>query len=104
MWSPPMWPQVLGVGEQPTLTRVTRWTHAMPTYTVGHLERVTAVETALSDIPGWYAAGSALHGVGVPECIADGRKAARRGGGRHRLGHGIPVACGPWPTRQRMTW
>jgi oxygen-dependent protoporphyrinogen oxidase len=69
--------QVLGVRGRPALTRVTRWTHAMPTYTVGHLDRVTAVETALADIPGWYPAGSALHGVGVPECIADGRTVAR---------------------------
>jgi oxygen-dependent protoporphyrinogen oxidase len=49
----------------------------MPTYTVGHLDRVSAVEAALGDVPGWYPAGSALHGVGVPECIADGRRAAR---------------------------
>ena len=68
---------VLAVDGQPALTRVTRWTHAMPTYTVGHLDRVTAVETALAEGPGWYPAGSALHGVGVPECIADGRKVAR---------------------------
>ena len=68
---------VLGIGGQPVLTRVTRWTHAMPTYTVGHLDRVAAVESALADVPGWYPAGSALHGVGVPECIADGRRVAR---------------------------
>jgi oxygen-dependent protoporphyrinogen oxidase len=68
---------VLGAGGQPALTRVTRWTHAMPTYTVGHLDRVAAVEAALADVPGWYPAGSALHGVGVPECIADGRRVAR---------------------------
>ena len=68
---------VLGIGGQPVLTRVTRWTHAMPTYTVGHLDRVAAVEAALADVPGWYPAGSALHGVGVPECIADGRRVAR---------------------------
>ncbi len=68
---------VLGITGQPTLSRVTRWTHAMPTYTVGHLDRVSAVEAALGDVPGWYPAGSALHGVGVPECIADGRRAAR---------------------------
>ena len=42
-------------------------------------DRIYAEErkTALADIPGWYPAGSALHGVGVPECIADGRKVAR---------------------------
>jgi oxygen-dependent protoporphyrinogen oxidase len=68
---------VLRISGQPTLSRVTRWTRAMPTYTVGHLDRVSAVEAALGDVPGWYPAGSALHGVGVPDCIADGRRAAR---------------------------
>ncbi len=68
---------VLGITGQPSLARVTRWTHAMPTYTVGHLGRVAAVERALAEVPGWYPAGSALHGVGVPECIADGRRVAR---------------------------
>lgn len=68
---------ILGIDGQPALTRVTRWTQAMPTYTVGHLDRVSAVEAALADVPGWHAAGSALHGVGVPECIADGRRVAR---------------------------
>ncbi|HYN56532.1 MAG TPA: protoporphyrinogen oxidase [Motilibacterales bacterium] len=68
---------VLGIGNRPSLTRVTRWTQAMPTYTVGHLDRVAAVEAALAQVPGWHAAGSALHGVGVPECIADGRRVAR---------------------------
>jgi oxygen-dependent protoporphyrinogen oxidase len=49
----------------------------MPTYTVGHLGRVAAVESALAGLPGWQVAGAALHGVGIPECIADGRRAAR---------------------------
>jgi oxygen-dependent protoporphyrinogen oxidase len=69
--------RVLGITGQPTLSRVTRWTQAMPTYTVGHLDRVAAVEAAVADVPGWHTAGSALHGVGVPECIADGRRVAR---------------------------
>ena len=68
---------VLGIDGPPALTRVTRWTHAMPTYTVGHLDRAAAVDAALAEVPGWYPAGSALHGVGVPECIADGRRVAR---------------------------
>ncbi len=68
---------ILGIGGQPTLTRVTRWTNAMPTYTVGHLDRVAAVDAALAEIPDWHVGGSALHGVGVPECIADGRRLAR---------------------------
>ena len=67
----------------PELVRITRWQGVMPSYTVGHLARVAAVETALADRPGLRIAGSALRGVGVPDCIADGRrqvwpKASRR--------------------------
>jgi oxygen-dependent protoporphyrinogen oxidase len=47
----------------------------MPKYTVGHLNRVKTVEEALQNTP-WRVAGSALHGVGVPDCIADGRAQA----------------------------
>ncbi len=68
--------EVLGIRGEPRLARVSRWEDAMPTYTVGHLRRVAEVEATLSSLPGWFAAGSALHGVGIPECIADGRRAA----------------------------
>jgi oxygen-dependent protoporphyrinogen oxidase len=67
---------VLGISGEPTLRRVTCWRQAMPTYTVGHPERVATVDSALRKVPGWHVAGSALHGVGVPECIADGRRVA----------------------------
>ncbi len=59
----------------PRCSPASRWTAAMPTYTVGHLDRVAAVEAALPARV--VIAGSALHGVGVPECIADGRRVAR---------------------------
>lgn len=67
--------EVLGVAIDPILTRVTRWRSVMPVYTVGHLDRVAAVDAALGPHPGWHVAGAALHGVGLPECIADGRRA-----------------------------
>ncbi len=56
----------------PTATWISRWRGIMPKYTVGHLGRAKAVEEALEATP-WRVAGSALHGVGVPDCIADGR-------------------------------
>jgi oxygen-dependent protoporphyrinogen oxidase len=62
----------LGATAGPTATWVSRWRSVMPKYTVGHLDRVRTVEEALHDTP-WRVAGSALHGVGVPDCIADGR-------------------------------
>ena len=66
---------VLGTRLDPVLTRVTRWRGVMPIYAVGHLDRVAAVEAAVAPLPGWHVAGAALHGVGLPECIADGRRA-----------------------------
>ena len=43
----------------------------MPKYTVGHLDRVAAVDAGLAGQPSWTVAGSALRGVGIPDCIAD---------------------------------
>ena len=68
---------VLGVRELPLATRISRWPAMMPKYTVGHLGRVTAAETGLAHLPGWRLAGSAIRGVGVPDCVADGRRQAR---------------------------
>jgi oxygen-dependent protoporphyrinogen oxidase len=69
--------QVLDASAPPTRAWVDRWRRAMPVYTVGHLARVATVDAELAGLPGWHVAGSALHGVGLPECIADGRSAGR---------------------------
>lgn len=67
---------VLGARRPPVLTRVARWSGVMPKYTVGHLGRVAAVERGLAQLPAWRVAGSALRGVGIPDCVADGRRQA----------------------------
>jgi oxygen-dependent protoporphyrinogen oxidase len=67
---------VLSIREEPSLTRIARWPAMMPKYTVGHLDRVAAADAGLAHLPGWRLAGSALRGVGVPDCIADGRRQA----------------------------
>ena len=67
---------VLGVTEAPSLVRVARWPSMMPKYTVGHLDTVAAAEAGLAHLPTWRLAGSALRGVGVPDCIGDGRTQA----------------------------
>ena len=69
---------ILGAHQPPTLTRVTRWVGVMPKYTVGHLDRVAAVDAGLAGQPSWTVAGSAQRGVGIPDCIADGRAAVSR--------------------------
>jgi len=65
---------VTGVRAAPMLTQVERWPAGYPQYDVGHAGRVHALEAACP--PGLFLAGSAFHGVGVPDCIASGARAA----------------------------
>lgn len=66
----------LGIRGLPMLARVSRYPAAMPHYTVGHLDRVAAAEAALARFPALRIAGGAYHGVGLPDCIGQGRAAA----------------------------
>jgi len=68
----------LGLRGEPTLARVSRWTGAMPRYTRGHLDHVAAAEAALAPFPGIALAGAAYRGVGIPDCVTQGRAAAER--------------------------
>jgi len=45
---------------------------------VGHLARLEAIERALARHPGLFVTGSGFRGVGIPDCIADGRATARQ--------------------------
>jgi protoporphyrinogen/coproporphyrinogen III oxidase len=65
-----------GITGAPVATHVQRWGGGLPQYGVGHLDRVRAIEEGLP--AGVAVAGSALHGVGVPACIATARAAAER--------------------------
>jgi oxygen-dependent protoporphyrinogen oxidase len=78
---------VLGTTEPPGLVRIARWPEMMPKYTVGHLDTVAAADAGLAHLPNWRLAGSAVRGVGVPDCIADGRRqVALALSGRTRVG------------------
>jgi oxygen-dependent protoporphyrinogen oxidase len=66
----------LGLRGEPILARVARWPHAMPRYTIGHLDRVQAARAALAATPGIVLAGASYGGVGLPDCVAQGRAAA----------------------------
>jgi oxygen-dependent protoporphyrinogen oxidase len=67
---------LLGVTAEPALTCVRRWPDSMPQYAVGHLDRVSKIERAVEGIPGLTLAGAYLRGVGIPDCIASGERAA----------------------------
>jgi oxygen-dependent protoporphyrinogen oxidase len=67
---------ILGLEDEPRLARVHRWREALPRYAVGHPTRRAQIERRLASIPGLYLAGAAYRGVGIPDCVRDGEKAA----------------------------
>jgi oxygen-dependent protoporphyrinogen oxidase len=70
--------RTLGARGEPSLIRIARWVGAMPRYTVGHLERLASIEAALADEPAVVLAGAPYRGVGIPDCVSQGRAAAGR--------------------------
>lgn len=58
-----------GVTVRPDFTEVIRWPRGIPQYTVGHLERMAAIDAALARLPGLHLAGNAYKGVGLNDCI-----------------------------------
>lgn len=68
---------------------VTRHVEGFPQYEVGHVEWVRAVEEAAERAGGLAVAGATLRGVGIPACIAGGRRAARLA-----LAHLPPASAG----------
>ena len=69
---------ICGVTAEPGYVEVNRWMRAMPQYTLGHLERLTQIEAALSRYGGLILTGAGYRGVGIPDCIRDGAVAAER--------------------------
>jgi len=73
--------RVLGANPEPNRAWVIRWEHGIAQYTVGHLDRVAAVEAAAANA-GIDLAGSPYRGVSVNDCIKQARAAATRLAGR----------------------
>lgn len=69
--------KLLGIDRRPELTRVYRWDRANAQHTVGHRQRLSAIEDRLTGLPGLFVTGAGFRGVGIPDCVADGRATAR---------------------------
>jgi oxygen-dependent protoporphyrinogen oxidase len=65
-----------GVTAKPAEWRVSRWGGGLPQYSVGHLDRVRRIRTAVAEVRALAVCGAAYDGVGVPACIRSGRQAA----------------------------
>lgn len=70
--------EVLGVHGEPDFMRICRYERSMPQYHVGHLDRVARIDKLTAQHPHFAIAGISCHGVGVPDAIASGERAAER--------------------------
>jgi oxygen-dependent protoporphyrinogen oxidase len=68
--------EATGVRGAAMASRVTRWGGGLPQYTVGHLDRVARIRSAVASQPGLAVCGAAYDGVGIPACVATARAAA----------------------------
>ncbi len=67
---------LLGARLAPDFASVRRYVRAMPHYYVGHLDRARTIEARAARLPWVRLAGNGLRGVGVPDAIASGLRAA----------------------------
>ncbi|MBM6617185.1 protoporphyrinogen oxidase [Bacillus suaedaesalsae] len=66
---------ILGITEDPDFIEITRWKESMPQYMVGHKERVEKMKAGVREkLPNLYVTGSSFEGLGLPDCINQGKK------------------------------
>jgi oxygen-dependent protoporphyrinogen oxidase len=68
--------RLMGVTAEPSFTRLARWPRSMAQYTVGHQQRMLRVSELVAKLPGLHLAGNAYSGIGIPDCVRLGKKAA----------------------------
>jgi protoporphyrinogen/coproporphyrinogen III oxidase len=68
---------VIGLGIEPEHSQVSRWRRAMAQYAVGHQQRIERIAARVAGLPGLRLVGNAYDGIGIPDCIRLGRKAAK---------------------------
>jgi oxygen-dependent protoporphyrinogen oxidase len=68
---------VISTEAVPEHAQVSRWRRAMAQYAVGHQERMQRIMERVALVPGLRLAGNAYDGIGIPDCIRLGRKAAK---------------------------
>ena len=70
--------RIMGITCAPEFVRIFRHKRAIPQYVVGHAHRLQKISAALSGDPGIILTGNAFEGIGLNDCVANARKAARQ--------------------------
>ncbi|MBB3111163.1 oxygen-dependent protoporphyrinogen oxidase [Paenibacillus phyllosphaerae] len=70
---------ILSIQRKPLFCEISRHYGSMPQYLPGHLDRITKLEEQVGTMyPGIIMAGKSFRGVGIPDCIRQGRDAAKK--------------------------
>ena len=69
---------IMNISSPPQKSWIYRWPQGMPQYIMGHLERLEAIDKITNTHPGLYLAGAGYRGIGIPDCINQGRQAAAK--------------------------
>ncbi|MDE2491911.1 MAG: protoporphyrinogen oxidase [Elusimicrobia bacterium] len=88
--------RALGLGDAvPEAAKTARWLKANPQYDVGHAQRLERLASCLRGHPGLVLAGCSYFGVGLPDCVRSGLRAAERAlGGRRGRNRHEPLPAG----------
>ncbi|MBV8904613.1 MAG: protoporphyrinogen oxidase [Acidobacteriia bacterium] len=68
--------EIAGIDAAPLFVRIHRWPRSMAQYTVGHSHRLAEIQARVKAIPGFEVGGNAYEGIGIPDCIRMGKRAA----------------------------
>lgn len=66
---------LLGITGEPELARLYRHPRGIPQYTLGHENRLKAIETAEKACPGLCFIGNAYRGIGLNDCVVSANRA-----------------------------
>ena len=61
----------MGIIARPYFTRVIRHPRGIPQYTLGHLDRVAAIEAGVARYPGLAVCGNSYRGISVNLCVEE---------------------------------
>lgn len=71
--------ETMGIKDPPVFVRIFRHEKAIPQYTVGHGDRLRALEERLEKHPGLLLTGNSYRGVGLNDCVAAAARTAEEG-------------------------
>jgi oxygen-dependent protoporphyrinogen oxidase len=67
---------LIGARGEPLWREITRWTHAIPQYNLGHREHLHPLDDAERALPGLHVCANYRGGVSVGDCIKSAHAAA----------------------------